>query len=154
MKIETGRCLIRDFVMEDTSELHAVLSDEQVMRYIEAPFGLEQTADFIREAGVCQPPLVHAVVWKETLQVIGHVIFHPYEEDLWEIGWILHRAFWGMGIASELTAALIAQAKTRGAKGCVMECHPAQAATIRIAQKHGFIYVGQNDGCNLYRLTF
>ena len=154
MHIETARCMIRKLSLADADDLFAVLSDEAVMRYIEAPFSLSQTEDFIRAAGLCHPPLVYAVVWKETGRVIGHVIFHAYDEDAWEIGWILGKAYWGMGIASELTEALIHQAETMGVSGCVMECHPSQTATAHIAQKHGFACQGQSDGCDVYRLAF
>ncbi|MDD6142834.1 MAG: GNAT family N-acetyltransferase [bacterium] len=154
MHIETTRCTIRKLSLEDAEDLFAVLSDEAVMRYIEAPFSLSQTEDFIRAAGLCNPPLVYAVVWKETGRVIGHVIFHAYDEEAWEIGWILGKAYWGMGIASELTEALIHQAEAMGISGCVMECHPSQAATAHIAQKYGFACRGESDGCDIYRLVF
>ena len=152
VKIQTRRCWIRAFGLEDAEALQCVLGDGEVMRYIETPFTLAQTEAFIHHAGLCEPPLVYAVVWKETGSVIGHVIFHPYDGEFHEIGWIISRAYWGVGIACELTEALIQQAKALN-KGCVLECHPAQAATKRIAQKYGFVYEGQSDGCDVYRLN-
>lgn len=154
MDIETQRCLIRRFTPEDAAALHAVLSDEAVMQYIEAPFSYSQTQAFIREAGLCHPPLVYALLWKETERVIGHVIFHPVQKNEWEIGWILSRSYWGMGIASECTAALVARSRALGAASCLIECHPAQTATARIARKHSFGYAGTSDGCDVYRLIF
>ena len=63
MDLVTERCHIRDFSMDDIEDLYEVLSDEIVMRYIESPFNKEQTKEFIREAGMCETPLVYAVVW-------------------------------------------------------------------------------------------
>lgn len=152
MNLLTQRCMIRRFTENDTAALHEILSCDEVMEYIEPPFDLEQTRDFIEEAGLCEPPLVYALEWRATETVIGHVIFHKYEENSYEIGWIISRDYWGKGIASEVTASLIKFAKTLNVSSCVIECDPRQMASIRIAQKHGFIYEGEDDGCAVYRL--
>ena len=152
MHLITPRCLIRPFTADDAPELYQVLSDRAVMEYIEPPFSIEQTEDFIKDAGLCDPPLVYALVLRENEAVIGHIIFHKYEEDSYEIGWIISKLHWGQGIASEVTAALIEYAKERNINSYVIECDPEQTATIRIAQKHLFTYEGEDDGCVVYRL--
>ena len=152
MKLETKRCIIRPFTMEDAAELHKTLSDKEVMEHIEPPFDLEQTREFIRAAGLCEPPLVYALLWRETGGVIGHVIFHPYDGSSWEIGWILNRAYWGMGIAQELTEALVRYARGAGIESCVIECGKAQAASGHIALKNHFILEGKTDGRYVFRL--
>lgn len=134
MLIETDRLLVRRLMENDTDALFAVLSDTEVMRYIEPTFSREQTQAFIRNAGSCEPPLVYAVVWKQTAEVIGHLIWHPWDETAMELGWILHRNFWGRGIAKELTAAMLARAD----KDVILECSTAQTATRRIAEDFGF----------------
>lgn len=70
MNLITKRCLIRELTMEDADDLHKVLSDERVMRYIENVFDLEKTINFIRAAGLCKPPLVFglAYTWVEWLE--------------------------------------------------------------------------------------
>lgn len=152
MLLTTERCVIRDFAKSDAAQLHEVLSDAQVMEYIEPPFTMEQTEGFIESAGLSTPPLVYALLWKETSRVIGHVIFHRYEEDSFEIGWIIHKEYWRRGIAGEVTGALIQHANNEGARSCVIECDPQQAVTSQIARKHGFFYEGHEDGCDIYRL--
>lgn len=152
MDLLTQRCLIRRFTEKDAAHLYEVLSSKEVMEYIEPPFDFGQTQKFIEEAGLCEPPLVYALVCRTAGIVIGHVIFHRYEEDSCEIGWIIRRDYWGMGIASEVTASLIEYAKTLNFRSCVIECDPNQAASIRLAQKHGFIYEGEDDDCAVYRL--
>ena len=123
------------------------------MRYVETPFTRQQTAAFIERVKAAVPPLAYAVVWKETDTVIGHLIFHPYDADSWELGWILHRGFWHMGIADELTAAVIANAQQREIPELVIECSPKQAASRHIAEKHGFRYVGGENNLAVYRRT-
>ena len=73
--------MIRNLKMNDADALHQVLSDASVMLYIEQAFDIERTRCFIQSAGLCEPPLVYAIVWKTTGEVIGHAIFHSYEKN-------------------------------------------------------------------------
>lgn len=152
MDFVTERCYIRNFNIEDVDDLYEVLSDESVMMYIESPFNKEQTKEFVREAGMCEPPLVYAVVWKLTGKVIGHVIFHPYEQSSYELGWILNKEYWGKGIADELTKALINYARCIGIGSCIIECDTKQNVSKKIALRNGFVYEGRIDNLERYRL--
>ncbi len=149
--IATKRCILRKMSCDDAQDLYSVLSDGEVMKYIEPPFDMDKTLEFIKTAGLCDPPLVLAVEWKETGRVIGHAVFHPYDKSFYEIGWILHRDYWGKGIAQELTAALTARAGELKAVGCVIECDLRQTASGRIALKNGFAYEGHSGGLDIYR---
>lgn len=139
--------------MDDADALYGVLSDAEVMTYIEPPFDIAKTRAFIQAAGLCQPPLVYALVWQGTGAVIGQAIFHPYEHCDYEIGWIIHRDYWGRGIAGEVTQALVKRARELGVKSCVIECDARQAASKRIALKNGFAHEGRADALDVYRLT-
>lgn len=154
MNLETTRCIIRNLMPDDAYDLYETLSNEAVMEYIEPAFGIEETKNFITEAGLCEPPLVYALVWKETGKVIGHVIFHLYEENSYEIGWILNQAYWGKGIANEITEKLVEYAKGLGINSCVIECDTKQAISKHIALKNNFVYEGEDDGCDVYRIVF
>lgn len=147
MLIETDRLLVRRLTEHDAEALCAVLSDPEVMRWIEPPFSLEQTRKFIRDAGLCKPPLIYAVVWKQTDQLVGHLIWHPWDEGSMELGWILRRDFWGRGIAKELTAAMLA----RTDKDVILECSPAQTATRHIAEAFGFRVLTAGKACVIFR---
>ena len=85
--------------LDDLDDLYALLSDSEVMRYIEPPFTKEQTVQFLMDAGLSEKPLVYAV--EDSGSFIGYVIFHDYDEDNMEIGWILKREVWGQGYASK-----------------------------------------------------
>lgn len=147
MLIETEHLLVRRLTEKDADALFAVLSDPETMRYIEPPFSMEQTRNFIRDAGMCEPPLVYAVVWKQNGELIGQLIWHPWDETSMELGWILRRDFWGRGIAKELTAAML----TRADKEVILECSPAQTATRRIAEAFGFHAVAFKAGRNIFK---
>lgn len=153
MELITEKCLIRNLHMEDADDLYKVLSDEEVMTYIEVAFDMDKTKDFIRVAGLCEPPLVYAIVWRKTGKVIGHAIFHSYEQNDYEIGWIINRDYWRLGIADEVTKGLIKYAKLLGVHSCIIECDAKQAASKHIAIKNGFVYEGESDNLELYRLV-
>lgn len=153
MELTTERCLIRDMRMEDADDLYQVLSDKRVMMYIEQAFDMERTRRFIQSAGLCEPPLVYAIVWKMTGKVIGHAIFHLYGKNDYEIGWVLKKAFWGIGIADEVTKELVKRARYLGAVSCVIECDERQITSKRIAIKNGFAYEDTSDSLERYRLV-
>ena len=46
MELTTKRCLIRQLKMNDADDLCQVLSDADVMQYIEPVFDIEKTRDF------------------------------------------------------------------------------------------------------------
>ena len=141
---------IRPFEEDDLQALYELLSDEEVMRYIEPPYSFSQTETFLQSAGLALSPLIYAV---ETANrdFVGYVIYHDYDEQSKEIGWVLRRAFWGRGYAGKLTKQLIEKAYAEG-KSAVLECSPAQAVTKHIAEKFGFSYRKQRDGCEVYQL--
>lgn len=154
MYLETSRCLIRPFSMDDAEALHLALSDPEIMRFIEPPFDLPKTQAFIRDTGLSTPPLTYALVWKETGTVIGHVIFHPYpgSQD-WEMGWVIRKCCWSKGIAGEVSIALMDYARQQGIPGLIIECDPEQETTRHIAMKLGFQLIGEADGCLVFRFS-
>ena len=140
---------IRNMRPSDAGALYRLLSDPAVMRYLEPPFDRAQTEAFLHRAGLAEPPLVYAV--EENGIFLGYVIYHGYDAESVEIGWVLLPKYWGHGYASALTDQLIDQARQEE-KSVVMECAPAQEATKRIAIKKGFRACGICDGLALYRL--
>lgn len=147
MLLETDRLLVRRFLPEDAEALHAVLSDPEVMRYLEPPFTPEQTEAFLLKAGLCEPPLLWAVVRKRTNELIGHLIWHPWDDTAMELGWVLRRDYWGRGLARELTEALL----EKSVLDVVIECSPEQAATRHLAELFGFIPVSEGQALTVWR---
>ena len=140
---------IRKMTFADLDDLYALLSDVEVMRFIEPPFSKEKTVQFLMDAGLPEIPLVYAV--EDSSSFIGYVIFHDYNEENMEIGWILKQDVWGKGYASILTKMLIDESR-KLRKGAIIECDPRQAVTKHIAKKHGFVFSGKRDGCDVYKL--
>ena len=140
---------IRKMTEDDLEPLYELLSDPEVMRFLEPPFSEEQTASFLQKARLSDPPLLYTV--EEDGRFIGYVIFHDFDEKSMEIGWVLREEQWGRGIASQLTRQLIEKGLSLG-KDLVIECDPKQGATRRIALKNGFVYCGKEGELDLYRL--
>ena len=140
---------IRKMTVSDLGSLYNLLSNSEVMHYLEAPYTKEQTEQFLLRAGLSQTPLIYAV--EKDNEFIGYVIYHDYDLESVEIGWVLEPNFWGRGIASYLTSRMIAKARNAD-KQVVIECLPEQASSIRIAEKYGFQKRGMIDRLMIYRL--
>ena len=140
---------IRRMQPGDADALYRLLSDPAVMRYLEPPFDRAQTEAFLRRAGLAEPPLVYAA--EENGVFIGYVIYHAYDEQSVEVGWVLLPDYWGRSYASALTDRLIDRARQEQ-KSVVIECAPVQEATRRIAVKNGFRACGRCDGLAVYWL--
>lgn len=141
--------IIRRFRLSDLDALYNVLSDPEVMRYIEPPYSLEQTRGFLIDAGLCEVPLVFAA--EKDGQFIGYIIFHEYDSDSYELGWVLDRKFWGKGYASIITEDMIAKAREMK-KDLVLECVAEQEKTRHLALKNDFTYIGNIDNLDVFRL--
>ena len=152
MNIETERLIIRKLNLNDLYPLYKVLSNKEVMKYIEEPFTIEKTEKFIKNVGVLKKPLVYAIEFKDTNEVIGHVIYHEYDKNSYEIGWIINNSYWGLGIANEITQRFIEYSNIIGIKELVIECNSKQTISKHIALKNKFIYEETIGDCDVYRL--
>ena len=140
---------IRKMIPEDFKPLFKLLSNPEVMKYLENPFTMEQTKKFMEEEGLCNSPRIYSAILDK--QFIGYVIYHPYDNLSNEIGWVLLPEYYGKGYASLLTQILIEKAK-KDRKNLIIECVPEQIASKRIAEKFGFSYNGRSEGLDIYTL--
>ena len=139
---------IRNMVEADAEDLMEVLGDPDVMTYIEPPYSMEEVKDFIREAGMSESPAVYSAVNDEG-EFVGYVIWHEYDDDSMEIGWLLKKKHWGKGYATALTKELVERTAKMG-MNAVIECDPEQEITKKIALKEGFEYKGIEDDLCVY----
>ena len=148
-KVKDDRFFIRRFAQKDLGPLHSLLSDPDVMQYLEPPFAERQTEMFLWTQGLTASPRVLAVDDKDH-SFVGYVIYHDYDDESKEIGWVLKKDAWGQGMAGLLTKQLLAMASAEG-KDTVIECVPEQRITRIIAEKHGFRRTGERNGLVIYR---
>ena len=81
---------------------------------------------------------------------IGYVIFHEYDEDSFELGWILNKRYWGKGYANELTKVFIERSSEIG-KNLIIECASNHENSKRIALKNDFEFLGESYGCSVFK---
>ena len=143
------KLIIRRMREEDLEPLYRLLSDPPVMEYLEPPFSAEKTETFLKNCGMKEAPQVYTV--EDENGFAGYVIYHPYDQDSMEIGWVLYPEYWGKGYASELTEQLIEKART-AKKALIIECDPGQSVSRHIAEKYGFTCLGEKEGLILFRL--
>jgi RimJ/RimL family protein N-acetyltransferase len=134
---DMDRMKIRKITGSDMQDLYEVLSDPAVMKYIEPPFSMEQTKQFLKDYGLCEPPKIYAAETDDG-KFVGYVIFHEYDPDSMEIGWLIKKKYWHKGYATELTKMLIEKTRKLG-KDAMIECASDQEITKKIAIKAGFL---------------
>ncbi len=123
MYIETGRMVIRDFTMNDLSDLQDILGDAETMKNCEPAYTIEKTADFLQKFCIEKKGAV-AAVHKETAKVIGYILFKELDKGVYEIGWFFNKSFWRRGFAYESCKAVIDYAFDK------MKAHKVLAETI------------------------
>lgn len=106
MYLETQRLIIRDFTADDAEDLHAILGDAEVMKNSEPPYSFEKTSDFLTEFCI-EKKAAAAAVHKDSRKVIGYLLFHTFQEAVYEIGWFFNKNFWHQGYAYESCKAVI-----------------------------------------------
>jgi RimJ/RimL family protein N-acetyltransferase len=142
--LQTDRLTLRMLREADLDAYAEMCADPEVMRYI----------------GDGQP-LARPMAWRNLAMMVGHWSLRGY--GLWgveerssgvlvgrigcwnpegwpgfEVGWMLRRAFWGRGYATEAAGAALQFAFTRlGQPQVISLIHPENAASIRVAGRLG-----------------
>ena len=144
--LETARCRLVEPGAEHTPSLLEIFGDEETVRYLQSPV--------LRDAGACRAMLERwrreaeegrgfhwAVLPKEAPGAVAGVVAVHYVSRAnrrAELGSYLHRSWWGRGLSTELTAALLDHAFGPMALHRVeLRCDPRNAPSCAIAAKFG-----------------
>ena len=106
VNIESSRLLIRNFLLDDARDLYEILGNEDVMKYSETAYSFEKTVEFLNDFCIKKTGAL-AVVHKESSKVIGYILFHEMDEDVYEMGWFFNKNYWRKGYAYESCKALV-----------------------------------------------
>ena len=113
MMIETERLLLREMMEEDFTDLHAILSDAETMRFYPKPYdeaGVRRWIAWCRESYAKQGFGLWAVIRKADDAFIGDcgISMQPiHGQWLPEVGYHIRKDCWRQGYASEAAAACI-----------------------------------------------
>jgi RimJ/RimL family protein N-acetyltransferase len=147
MKIlETPRLVLRHQVLEDLDDLFAIYSDPDVIRYIpDAPRSYAETREELEwhmHGHPRHPELgLWATIHKETGKFIGRCGLLPWTldgRDEVEVAYLLSKAYWGQGLATEAAQAIASYAfeKLQLAR-LVCLVVPGNEASASVAKKLG-----------------
>lgn len=145
--LTTRRLLLRRFVPEDANTMFQTwAADPEVTRYLRwAPHtSLAETANILRSwcfAYDEAPDYYHwAITLKESQTLIGSISLLP-EQDGYEPGYALGRAYWNYGYATEALGAVVEFAFTALCLPQLCCRHEVQnAASGRVMEHAGFVY--------------
>ena len=162
---ETGRLLIRPLSLDDIPALTTILSDPEVSKHtIQTIFDESSTRQFIKKCLSCYESHGYgpwALIHKESEGLIGFCGISPEPVgELIEInlGYSLARHYWGLGLATESTRAVLTYVfGNRKFKSIIVIIEPEHSASKRVAEKTGFVNF-QNENFHgkkvkIYRMT-
>lgn len=148
--LETERLVLREITVEDAPSILKYLSDKEVMKYYGlAPF--QSVNDVLDEISWYQSIFRNktGIRWgitvKEQQEVIGSCGFLNVEAQhaRADIGFELHQAYWGQGIASETLKPIITygfnQLKLQRIQALI---EPSNTASQKLVERHGFVREG------------
>lgn len=144
--LETERLMLRRLLPADLDALFALYSDPELRRYFpEGTLSLEETREELEwflEGHPRHPELgLWATIHRPTGRFIGRCGLLPWTIDgraEVEVAYLLDKAFWGQGLASEAGRALVRYGFERlGLTRLICLIDPENRASIRVAQRIG-----------------
>ena len=155
--LETKQLIFKLAVADDLDSLHALLSDADVMKYVgngktrsreEVKSWLDDIIAYQKKHGFS----FYSVFEKATNEYVGragliHLAFNEQQPDI-EVGYTLHKKFWGKGYATEIAKALIQYGFNKlNLSKLVAVTYPENIQSRRVLEKAGMRYMKQS----LYR---
>ena len=132
MELNTSRLTIRHFQADDVCDLHEIFRDEQTMACCEPVYDFAKTERFLADFCIAQNGAL-AAVHRESGKVICYLLFNPFDEGVYEMGWFFNRQYWRQGYAYEACKAVIDHAFNE------LNAHKVFAETIDAAKSVGLM---------------
>ncbi|HZE50761.1 MAG TPA: GNAT family N-acetyltransferase [Jatrophihabitantaceae bacterium] len=149
-RLESERLVLRDFVADDGAAVHDYASDPEVTRFTTwGPNTFETTREFLatvlaRPAGGDEFGL--AITLRDGGRLIGSVGIGIWSDEhrRGELGYVLNRAYWSQGFATEATLRLARFGfEELDLHRIEATCHPDNGASARVLEKAGFQFEGR-----------
>lgn len=147
-QLETKRLYLRPVTMADASAIFSYASVKENIEYVTFPIHetLADTLKVIEDNFL--PRSEHdqftsmVIVLKETQAVIGMIDFTKYQREKAELGYILHRDYWGKGYMTEAAKVLVDYGFNHGIRKFICRHHPDNPGSQKVMRKLGFIQEG------------
>ncbi|KPL03861.1 MAG: hypothetical protein AMJ90_02830 [candidate division Zixibacteria bacterium SM23_73_2] len=152
MYLETERLVLRPYTMDDLFELHKIVSQKEVMKYLpEKVMTQKQTEKTLTWIIDCYKENTQkkikkfsvGVFLKENKKLIGWCGLGPLEFDPSEIEiyYGLSKSYWGKGFATEAARAILDYGfLIIGLKKIIAIVMPQNNASKRVIEKMGMVY--------------
>lgn len=149
-RLETDRLVLRDLALDDVAAVHEYASDPEVSRFMTwGPNTIEATRGFV--AMVIDRPadgkeFGFAITLRDSGQLIGSLGIGVWSEEhrRGELGYVLNRAYWSQGFATEATRRLVRFGFDElDLHRIEATCHPDNRASARVLEKAGFQFEGR-----------
>jgi [ribosomal protein S5]-alanine N-acetyltransferase len=148
--IRTTRLVLRQATWDDLEAVHQIMSDPRAMRYWSRPEHetLEETRHWL---GFLVDQAADSRDW--LIEKDGAVIGKAGAWQLPEVGFLLHPAQWGQGLAFEAMVAVIAalEAEFPDLTALTAEVDPRNLASLRLLAKLGFRKTHQAERTLLWK---
>lgn len=150
-EIETERLRLRALEERDAEPIAELVSDFEIAKMLAQvpyPYTIEDARGFIRRAGLQMQEgssLVYAIDREHLIGCVGLSEIQMIEgEKIATLGYWLGRPYWGRGLATEATRALVAHAFARlGFAGLKSGHFKENSRSGRVLAKAGFRYAGE-----------
>jgi RimJ/RimL family protein N-acetyltransferase len=146
MFARTPRLLLRPGFPEDAPALAAAIADEGIVRNLATapwPYRMRDAEAFL--ASPRDPILPSLLVFERTggaAQLVGSCGLGRRQSGAIELGYWIGRPFWGRGLATEASTALIDIARALGLKQLEASHYIDNPASARVLDKLGFESTG------------
>jgi len=151
MPLETERLSLRPHRADDWAVVAAYANHPDLLRYrpddVRSPEQMQAHLQHLVEVQQREPRTSYhfAVILETNQRLIGWcgLVIKDRERQIAELGYDLDRPYWGLGYMTEAARAVVGcEFTTLNLHRIFAECHPANAASMRIMQKLGTIYEG------------
>ena len=151
MQLQTEQLILRPHRADDWSAVAAYAYHPDVLRYrpddIRSPAPMQAHLQHLVDLQHQQPRTSYhfAITLSARDRLIGWcgLSLSDRAHRIAELRYELDRAYWGMGYVTEAAQALVDWGfSSLQLHRIVAECHPANAASMRVMQKLGMIYEG------------
>lgn len=139
--MDTERLSLRPLRIGDADALHPVYSDVAAQTYAAGPATatLAETRKRVAQSVADKHWRSWAIRFQGDDQPVGAIACcEERQGKVTEIGYMLNRAFWGRGIATEAATALIDLLFAEGQRRVFADTDPDNAASIRVVERLGF----------------
>ncbi len=159
--LETARLRLRHMTLDDLDFVAEMLADPEVMRFYPHPYERDEAAEWLRRQRDRYVDHGHGLWLVEErasgspVGQVGLLMQEVDGDELPEIGYLLHRPYWGRGYATEAARATRDHAfETLAYAHVISLVRPENLPSRAVAERIGMRVRGETEHAGLDHLVF